>query len=299
MYQKILTALDGSATGEKILPWVQDYASRTQALVHLVRAWPSWERLRGESARLRQKRDMANYLKTVSQKLIRTGVKTKTHLRQGHPANVIVNAARRTDSHLLGLTARGESRFERRLLGGIAEKVLRLSPLPILLLNRMTTRPPSRLVVRDRILVPLDGSPLSETALPTALFFARLYGAQVVLQMVWPKVRPSGWKYERMNTIGRIFEKNGVRATARLQVGDPASCILRAQLRPKVSLVVMNSHGRSGFAKMMLGSVTEEVVHGASAPVLIERNRQPKRLFAQDAAKVAALTDACAVGPGS
>ncbi|MGH7314380.1 MAG: universal stress protein, partial [Candidatus Rokuibacteriota bacterium] len=67
--------------------------------------------------------------------------------------------------------------------------------------------------------------------------------------------------------------KAGVRATGVLLEGTPADRIVRAARRLKANLIVMGTHGRSGLAKLFLGSVAGRVIAMAPSPVLTVRAR--------------------------
>jgi nucleotide-binding universal stress UspA family protein len=69
-----------------------------------------------------------------------------------------------------------------------------------------------------------------------------------------------------------------VSVTAKVVVADsPAAAILQEAAPPHFDLIAMQTHGRHGMSRLMLGSVADKVVRGASVPVLVQRPR-PSRL---------------------
>jgi nucleotide-binding universal stress UspA family protein len=61
-----------------------------------------------------------------------------------------------------------------------------------------------------------------------------------------------------------------------LQEGDPATEILRIAQECKCDLIVMGTHGRTGVARLLMGSVAEHVVRKAECPVLVVKTPLPK-----------------------
>jgi nucleotide-binding universal stress UspA family protein len=134
-----------------------------------------------------------------------------------------------------------------------------------------------------KILVPLDGSPLSETAIPYALALARGTDAELCLLSVW-EVLP-----EELETVGanhaKTLRQQGVRhfrayldnvaqtltcpVCCEVRSGHPAFEILLAASQMEVDLIVMASHGRRGPDERRRGSVADKVLRGCTAPVLI------------------------------
>ena len=67
------------------------------------------------------------------------------------------------------------------------------------------------------------------------------------------------------------FEQEGVKATARAEMGQPVDVILSVAEEEKADLIVLGSRGLGGFQRLMLGSVSDGVLHHAHCPVLIVR----------------------------
>lgn len=143
-----------------------------------------------------------------------------------------------------------------------------------------------------RILVPVDFSPGSKTALELALTFAERFDARIEALHVWELpvyVRPDlmVWKegsedhrkpmkdvaqtqaVEQMTQFLRAMAagQRG-RITERLMSGSPVDVILELVEREAFDLVVMGTHGRTGLSHWLLGSVAERVTRVASCPVL-------------------------------
>jgi nucleotide-binding universal stress UspA family protein len=143
-----------------------------------------------------------------------------------------------------------------------------------------------------QILVPLDGSKLAESILPSVEEFARLAGASVtLLQVIEPiesVVDLFGQEYpgverdlqaadERvahtyLTGVAQRLLRAGIVAHTRVVVGPVAETII--QLAHEFDLIAMATHGRSGIGRWVYGSVADKVLRGATVPVLLFRARE-------------------------
>jgi nucleotide-binding universal stress UspA family protein len=127
----------------------------------------------------------------------------------------------------------------------------------------------------NRILVPLDGSPFTDQALPVAAQLARARQAEVVLLGVHPvpesEAQHREYAAEMAASLDRAAAHLADLAVQRRIVADndPAHGILDAIAAERPDLVVMSTHGRSGWAKFVQGSVASEVMQNAGVPVAL------------------------------
>lgn len=138
-----------------------------------------------------------------------------------------------------------------------------------------------------RILVPLDGSPLAEAALPQIKDLAVLYDAEVVLLRValahtLPGVNAVDAQVravEEAQTYLAAREADlvaqGLTVQSVVRYGHAAEEILDHARGGAVDLVAMSTHGRSGIRRWVMGSVAETVVRHAPVPVLLVRTSGP------------------------
>jgi nucleotide-binding universal stress UspA family protein len=147
-----------------------------------------------------------------------------------------------------------------------------------------------------KILVPLDGSKLSENALEPAITLAQAAGAELILLsvpvmkhvMVMPEY--SGYatllpeqsledsRYDFQEYLDHVcLNRMPADVAVRTEVvdGDEASVIVDQAFVEQVDLIVMATHGRSGLSRWMMGSVTEKVLQQAHCPVLVIRSDEP------------------------
>jgi nucleotide-binding universal stress UspA family protein len=146
----------------------------------------------------------------------------------------------------------------------------------------------------SKILVPIDGSAASHEALQYAVRLATEHGAKICLFHV---ISTSPWRYcfetpecgfiplypmekleeeaERLllSTMTSV-EETGVKAQAELDYGGPANRIVRMAKEGGFDLIVMGSSELGLFGRLVFGSVSDEVVHGAPCPVLVVKTRR-------------------------
>lgn len=143
-----------------------------------------------------------------------------------------------------------------------------------------------------RILVPLDGSSLSERAVPTALALAQKFGSQIILLRVLDIPIPTGPTSHPEVTIGWVREARqqaheearsyleamqrklcdeGVETRTLLRDKSPALDILDVASEEGVDLIVISSHGEGGLAPWAFGSVAQKVTYHSPCPVLLVR----------------------------
>ena len=137
----------------------------------------------------------------------------------------------------------------------------------------------------NRILCPVDFSESSTRALAHAAALTRWYEAHLTVLHVAPTFDPVQirgdlgvpvefvtpvTREEVLSELSRILERSGVSPDAHLiaQAGDASTTIVREALTTSADLIVIGTHGRRGFKRLLLGSVAETVLHEASCPVL-------------------------------
>jgi len=118
------------------------------------------------------------------------------------------------------------------------------------------------------ILVPLDGSAESNSALPAARTFARATGAAITLIRVCDEVNDAQTNLTR---VADELAASGVQVRVVVRHGDPGEEILTQARAQNADLIVMRTHGRSGIGRMLLGSVTQHVLRESHVPVMLLR----------------------------
>ncbi len=139
-----------------------------------------------------------------------------------------------------------------------------------------------------RALVPLDGSPVAEAILPFIEQIAGPLDIEILLVRVVPLTAadvatlarefPAGEPIlKELDAQGYLeplvasLKAKGVRAGARVRIGDPATEIVAAAKEINADLIAMTTHGRSGLGRLLFGSVAEAVLRGSPSPVFLMR----------------------------
>lgn len=139
-----------------------------------------------------------------------------------------------------------------------------------------------------RILVPLDGSKVAEGVLPHAKLLAYSEGAELILLTVAanpaldfafsdPGLAQSAVQEQEEGSrkyIAKIeneLKSAGFQVSTLLRVGSVAEVILGVAEELQVDIIAMSTHGRTGPARWLLGSIAERVVHNSKVPVLLIR----------------------------
>lgn len=294
VFSKILLPLDGSSTAEKALGYARTLAGALGLPIELLKVVDisaMSAHLVADKARFldgliaEAERTSREYLNEIAQGL--RELKVSCSVKRGKPAQIILKKAALEPGALITMATHGRSGIQRWLLGSVAEKILRGTRNPLFLARG--DDPEGTQAVLQSIIVPLDGSPLAESVLPTVLEMAKAFNAAVLLFRAFEL--PTSAYYGRENYLPNYDElKKKFRADAQryldekvgalraqglaqvsslLREGVGAEEVIRcARERPR-SLIAMCTHGRSGVKRWVLGSVTEKVVRHSGDPVLV------------------------------
>ena len=235
---------------------------------------------------------IANDISAKVQKTPAQNIDIKTEVLFFNPVDALINYADQIKAELVIIGSRGASNQARWPLGNVAQKILRISKIPVLVVKRspQDVADVSGPLIK-KILLPLDGSKLSETAIPHAATMAGWTESELVLTQVIQHVEvPSGspatgitWhvgdyeiylRSQADNYLGKIAGslKDTVKnVTSTVLTGSPAEQIIDYSEKSGVDLIVMSSHGRSGVGRWFFGSVTEKILNGGDTPVLVIR----------------------------
>lgn len=126
----------------------------------------------------------------------------------------------------------------------------------------------------DRFLVPLDGSKLAEKAAAHAAELARRCSAELVLLRVCTDQKSLRQAVDYLDRVGEEARHEHLTVRCEAFVGEPASRIVQAAYDDSVDLIVMSSHGRTGLARTIFGSVAETVMRNAPCPVMVVKGSQ-------------------------
>jgi nucleotide-binding universal stress UspA family protein len=151
-----------------------------------------------------------------------------------------------------------------------------------------------------KVLIPLDGSRLAEGILPFILQIAGPLDLEAVLVYVVRQIMPQSIEgtthftvddvaarlneaREYLAPVAADLRRQGVRVTTDARYGEPVAEIVASAREAGADLIAMTTHGRSGFGRLLFGSVAEAVLRQAEIPVLMMRLTE-RQVSAADAA---------------
>lgn len=305
MFKRIVVPLDGTPFAEAALGPARELARAFGSHLLLVRAvGPAG--LPRVAARLAREIELERvdtadaYLHEMTDTLRREGFDASIAVYLTEPGAGIAQAAEIGHGDLIVMTA--HPRWQEDVLDNRSTtlQVLARTRVPILAWRAHVTTEPRRgqkmsqeqiflAAAQWPIVVPLDGSPFAESALPVAAALARQFGSYLVLvraveggqqpfsdayiepvreRAETPAEREAGQYLTRVQNEVKL---RGVGAIARVGVGSAVGAIERARRQNDAGLIVMASHGTTGIASSFLGSVAARMVEEIDVPILIVR----------------------------
>lgn len=244
----------------------------------------------------RERSYLHSYLAAQAERVRPFGFQVEVDVRVGRAAEEVLSAASNTGADLIIIATHGRDGIARWRLGSVADKIVRQADCPTIVVGPNVNRELEPYSLR-RILVPLDGTPLAEEALPVATWIAQANGAEFDLVRVVSL--PGAGIYDGMGysvdlltdiedaaraylaeVAARLEKRVAVRTE--LLLGDAGDQLLAHMKETPSELMVVASHGRAGLVRTALGSVADRMLHGP-APVLILRPEQVNGRFVQAA----------------
>lgn len=312
MEKVILVPLDGTSAAEQVLPVALGIAHAVDATVELAHVHAIPQYLSGapplETSLDREEAEhMRKPIAALAQRVAREhGIVVTARLLVGPVAATLERYTAERPVWLTVMATHGRGGLSRAWLGSVADRLVRGSPAPVLLVRRgdgsaMAT-PQSPLA---SALVPLDGSDLAESVLGTvSALLGQSAGGEIVLLHVIvppPPLAPfsdtgllvdqpdtstsDAWTAASARSIeaahvyldgiaARLLEQ-GVRARTEIATHrSPARAILAYADQSGADLIALATHGRGGIARAFMGSVADKVIRGATMSVLVVRPAQ-------------------------
>ena len=314
MYERIILADDGSDLARAAIPRTAAIAAATGADVLVVRVslatgaspddldeddWDDYLTDESVATAAANPLEAEPHMASVVTDLHARGVtRAGSLVVHGDAADALVATADEFEADLLVVSSHGESGIRRAVLGSVAEHLVHHARETAILVN-----PPPHAgndLIR-RVLLPLDGSEVSQVAIPHAEHLARSLGADLVLLQVTDAegdllaaAMPIGTPPQPSITVEmaqQVAREQHAEAEAELAVlagalqaravpvvevvvvaGQPADAIIDAVNRLSIDVVVMATHGRGGLGRLLLGSVADAVARNTErAAVLLVR----------------------------
>jgi nucleotide-binding universal stress UspA family protein len=283
----ILLPLDGSALADRAVPFAATIAERAGWSLLLLRAAHTLS-APTEAAGLDMTHEAQTALDDVAARLAAGGLTVTTRVVDKQAESAILEATVDDEVQLVVMSTHGRSGLGRFVYGSVADTVLHHAQVPVLMVPQhgLNGWPAEQQI---KILVPLDGSALSEAALQPACDLADVLGGSLVLGSV--VTLPSYAAYAEGYTLAEPELTDSLVTEARQEL-EALAAELRTETRPvevsttygspyfgimeiardfKVGLIVMATHGRSGVVRALLGSVATATIRQTHVPIVLVR----------------------------
>ncbi len=299
--KKIIWATDGSRESEEALNHARFFAQRFNSEIIGVHVIEMPERMiydyvkgpRSEHYEWLKvaEEDYAAKLAETADELAAQGLNFRGEILKGEPHKEIVRFARDENANLIVLGKRGLGLIDRMLVGSTTLRVLREASIPVLAVRERDEQ--TQVNIRN-ILVPIDIDEKVDSAVDYAIDLAERIDANISVMYVF---KLSIYDYSDYGIHSSVIEllledssvelekriegikarrRIGKRGVKKLEIGtemikrlNPSVAIVDYASNRKVDLIVINTHGRKGVKRFMLGSVTEKVVQESPCAVLI------------------------------
>jgi len=266
---------------ETALACAADLARRTGASLHVVSAEPAFAAFGGfgwaapydASQPIRERLELWT-ARALDAGAVKDIAVKKAHVRLGSPHLELGDVARDVEADLIVVGSRPHSGLDRFLVGSTADRLLRTSPVPVLLARAESCG--------QRLVAAADDSEFGRHAVATACRFANDTGGSV--RCVHAAVPPTDWpdaRYEpdafvmRMENLLEDFVTETADALPRerlswvVRLGEAVPEILGEAEKEKADLIVVGTHGRNFVGRAILGSVSMRVQREAPVSVLV------------------------------
>ena len=304
MLRSLLVPLDGTRFSEYALPLAEGVAQATGAALHLahvhvphpptalVGSTPfDYEGMELDNYDDRDRNAERVYMAALADRVAEaSSASVDTALLEGEVPAALAKYAQEIRADAVVLSTHSRTGPRRAWMGSVAEGLIRSGTLPVLVIHADETGdvgPP--LDIRN-ILVPLDGSELSEAVVAPAAELARACDARITLLHVlstrhpgpggmipsapdeWTRALEEGEGYLE-GLAGRLRRRQIRVDTVAMAHPDPGRAIREVAEEARVDLIAMATHGYTGIRRILFGSVAEDVLRHCHVPMLIQRPR--------------------------
>jgi len=302
MLRSLLVPLDGTRFSELALPLAEGIAQATGASLHLAHVHVPHppEALLASTQFMYEGVDMdeydqhdrkweRNYLTTLAQRVSReSAAAVDTALLEGEIPKSLEEYARKVNADAVVISTHSRAGVRRVWMGSVAEALIRAGGLPVLAVHAEEGDPVGPPLVLKNILIPLDGSELSESILAPAVELGLAFGARLTLLQVvsarfptsnglvpalpahWTEALQAGEDY--LEKVARRIRVRGLRVEPIVMAHPrPSQAIQDVANEVDADLVAMATHGYTGMKRALFGSVAEDVLRHSEIPLLVRR----------------------------
>jgi nucleotide-binding universal stress UspA family protein/predicted transcriptional regulator len=283
-------ALDPHCVAEAALPYARLIAERTASrvvLVSVVDLLPTFNPLTRTlvmpslEATERVVSETRDYLERLAARFpigqVETVVRTGATIRE-----LLAELAERPEP-LLVVTSHARRGLDRFLVGSVAFQLVREASCPVLVVRGPGAEAAAEPPRLSKVLVPLDLSPLSEQAVTLVTETLGPADFQVhLLHVVEPLIHRNVAPHEvisvvepkaqrHLREVAQLLIERGYHVTTDVRPGKPSEVIAQVARELQVDVIAMTTHGRSGWHRVLLGSVAEQLIRTSPVPLLLIR----------------------------
>jgi nucleotide-binding universal stress UspA family protein len=307
MIHSILVPLDGSAFGEHALPPAMSLARRTGSSLNLIHVHSLLDATYAElqvfdntlDHEMRHKE--RDYLHTI-QKQVQDRLSVPVTIRNvdGEVATVIREQADSLRANWVVMTTHARGPMGRFWLGSNTDELIRTLPIPLIAVHAEEQAPDlTKEQNIGNLLIPLDGTPLAEKILDSAVTFGKAMNAEYtllrVITPVYPMALPTEpgiFSTEAADVMDRVerahaelrkeatvyleavaerMRAEGLKVQTRVVIEEQPDTAILASAKPPVDMIALETRGRGGLVRFLVGSVADKVVRGSRLPILIHK----------------------------
>lgn len=297
MTRSILVPLDGSAFGESAIPYAIRMASDLETQIELLTVYDDEPTVAGwpldpgpvRDAYREYHQDLIGKMENAGAKVVRSSVVG------GEIGRSVVEYAQRAEPVMVVMATHGRGPISRSWFGSVADRMMRYASMPTILVRpEDDAKPWNGTDVAEpfrKLLVALDGSARAERSLEWVFMVGGGDAKYALVRAVPEPNLPSVYLPDAVKLRERALEQgteeareylDGLRlrleheghaiCTEVFAGGSIATDILRFADRSEVDLIAVTTHGRSGLARLVMGSIADKIVRGAQQPVLVVRS---------------------------
>jgi nucleotide-binding universal stress UspA family protein len=285
MIGTVVVPLDGSELAERAIPYGAAIADRSGAPLLLVLV----ARIGADEPEMTECR---NYLRMTAANL---PGRVQFEVERGRPAEKAIEIAKEAGDPIIVMSTRGHGGIRRWMTGSVADEVVRTAGVPVLLIRGDKEVPEASQLQILSILLPVDGSPYSESAIAYAVEIARLFGSTIhvlrvvdtpsayamlsrhmeavatgdILDEIIASMRREATEY--VEELAETLRSEGINVKTVVLEGYPGEQVIEHERRGFYQLVIMATAGRSGVSRVVFGSVAERVLKMGRTPVMMIR----------------------------
>ena len=294
----IVVPLDESELSESALPVAKAFAADSgsdlvlMTVVDVSTDFAVWIGSRDDAEDFEnEQRRAQEYLDKIAARV--DGVNVRTVVRSGRPEVEILRLLDEIDNPLVVMSSHGRSGFDRLMVGSVANRIVASADCPVVVVHGEEEDRPAADVSINTILVPLDGSSFAENALEAVQSWLsartlKIHLVRIPEMMTWAGAPYGGDSayYQMIDTymdaateeaqiyleeVATRLRERGHDVSWEVRSGMTAEEISAAAADHNVDLIVMATHGRTGFRRVVMGSVAERIFRDASVPLMLVR----------------------------